>query len=254
MTAESWLRREWGVVRAALAFFTRLPVGAQPAAADLALAVRYLPLVGWVVGALSAGVYALASWGLPSSLAVVLALTTGLLVTGAFHEDGWADTLDGLGGGWTRERALTIMKDSHIGSFGVIGLVMLLLGKYAALDALAPVGVAAALIAGHTLSRLAPVVLMRRMTYARSEASKAAAVITLPDDQALWTATACALLPLFWLPAGPAMTGVLLALLAAGGMAWWQWRRLGGYTGDTLGATQQAAELAFYLGLACISI
>jgi adenosylcobinamide-GDP ribazoletransferase len=115
----------------ALAYFTRLPVPGWVAFAPekLGQAARFLPLVGWLVAAIGAAVFWLAAQVLPVDIAVVLSMAATVRVTGAFHEDGWADTCDGLGGGWTKARVLEIMKDSRIGSFGAIGLVLLLLAN-----------------------------------------------------------------------------------------------------------------------------
>ena len=122
----------------AVGFFSRLPVpGWVEFSPDkLGRAARFLPLVGWLIAVIGAAVFWLAVQVLPVELAVVLSMAATIRATGAFHEDGWADTCDGLGGGWTREQVLQIMKDSRIGSYGAIGLVLLLLAKYLVLSAL----------------------------------------------------------------------------------------------------------------------
>ena len=127
-------RRELEYFFGALRFFTRLPVPAWVGHSPAALnhSARYFPLVGLVVGLLGALVFAFASFFLPKTLAVLLAMAATLLATGAFHEDGWADMVDGFGGGWTRERTLEIMKDSSIGSYGTIALALMLVGKFMA--------------------------------------------------------------------------------------------------------------------------
>jgi adenosylcobinamide-GDP ribazoletransferase len=123
----------------ALGFFTRLPVPGwvEFAPEKLGQAARFLPWVGWIIGLISAAVYGLAVQVLPVDLSMVLAMVASIRATGAFHEDGWADTCDGLGGGWSRAQILAIMKDSRIGSYGTIGLVVMLLAKYLALADLA---------------------------------------------------------------------------------------------------------------------
>jgi adenosylcobinamide-GDP ribazoletransferase len=129
----------------ALQFFTRLPIPSWVGfeAAWLHHASRYFPLVGAVVAAIAAGVYALAALVLPAPVAVLLSTAAGIYATGAFHEDGFADMCDGFGGGQTRERVLEIMKDSRIGAYGAIGIILLLAVKCAALSALPPVAVLA---------------------------------------------------------------------------------------------------------------
>ncbi|MBW7902171.1 MAG: adenosylcobinamide-GDP ribazoletransferase [Rhodocyclaceae bacterium] len=246
------LRREFEYFFGAVRFFTRLPVpawvGHSPEALDRS--ARYFPLVGLIVGLIGALVFVFASFFFPKTLAVLLAMAATLLVTGAFHEDGWADTLDGLGGGHTRERALEIMKDSRLGSYGAIALVLMLLGKFMALIELDMVLVAPALIAGHALSRLCAVSLLRFLDYAREE-GKAKPLATRISAGELALAAVFGLAGLALLPPAGALAGLVFAVVAAAFMARKFARRLGGYTGDCLGATQQLAELAFYFGLLC---
>lgn len=239
----------------ALAYFTRLPVPGWVAFAPekLSHAARFLPLVGWLVGATGAAVFWLAAQVLPIDIAVVLSMAATIRVTGAFHEDGWADTCDGLGGGWTKARVLEIMKDSRIGSFGAIGLVLLLLGKYHALTDLGAeqdYPLVAALLVAHPLSRLAAVSLMAVLDYARTDdSSKSAPVARRLTTAELGLATLFGVLPLLLLNPREA----LAALVATAAVTLWALRtfarRLGGYTGDCLGATQQLAEVAIYFGI-----
>ena len=155
----------------ALQFFTRLPiprwVGFQPH--WLQHATRYFPLVGWIVAWACALVYLAAVQFWPQMVAVLLSTAAGIWLTGAFHEDGFADVCDGLGGAVSRERALEIMRDSRLGSYGVIGIVALLLAKLAALQALLPLQVLAVLGMAHPLSRWLATCLIWRMEYVREE-------------------------------------------------------------------------------------
>jgi adenosylcobinamide-GDP ribazoletransferase len=155
----------------ALQFFTRLPiprwVGFEPA--WLHHASRYFPAVGLVVAAIAGAVYAAAALVLPPAVAVLLSTAAGIYATGAFHEDGFADSCDGLGGGHTRERVLEIMKDSRIGAYGAIGIGLLLATKVATLASMPKLAVLGALLAAHPLSRLMACSLIWRMEYARAE-------------------------------------------------------------------------------------
>ncbi len=239
----------------ALGFFTRLPVPGwvEFAPEKLGQAARFLPWVGWIVGLISALVYGLAVQVLPVDLAVVLAMAAGIRTTGAFHEDGWADTCDGLGGGWNRAQILAIMKDSRIGSYGTIGLVLMLLAKYLALVDLGAeqdYPVIAALLVAHPLSRLTAVSLMAVLDYARSDDSaKSATVARRPTLAELGIATLGGILPLLLLnPVEAFLVLVLAAVVGVLAMRTFA-LRLGGYTGDCLGATQQVAEMIIYLGL-----
>ncbi len=246
------LRRELAYFFGAVRFFTRLPVPAWVGHSPEALnhSARYFPLVGLVVGLIGALVFAFASFFFPKTLAVLLAMAATVLVTGAFHEDGWADMVDGFGGGWTRERTLEIMKDSRIGSYAAIALTLLLLGKFMALVELDMLLVAPALVAGHALSRLCATSLLYFLDYAREE-GKAKPLATRITNGELALAATFGLVALLLLPPAGALAGLLFAAVATVFMARKFIRRLGGYTGDCLGATQQLAELAFYFGLLC---
>lgn len=251
------LFREIEFFWAALRFFTRLPVPAWVghSQAQLDRAARYFPLVGVVIGTLGAVTTELAALVLPVSLAVLLGMAATLLATGAFHEDGLADAVDGFGGGWEKTQVLTIMKDSRIGSYGAIAIALALLAKYNALmeiDAeFPPYFLAAALVSAHAASRFCSGSLIRFMAYVREdETAKSKPLARRMSTaewlwSALWGLLPCLLLGLAALPA--------LALAAAVTFAAARHfqRRIGGYTGDCLGATQQLAELGFYGGLLC---
>lgn len=247
------VRRELEYFFGAVRFFTRLPVPAWVGHSSEALnaSARYFPAVGLVVGGLSALVYwaALQLWTAP--VAVLLAMAASLFATGAFHEDGLADMVDGFGGGWEKARILEIMKDSRVGSFGAVALVLALSGKWALLVALPEALVPAALVAGHAVSRFASTGLIRLLDYVREDAeSKAKPLATRLSWGALAVAALFAALPLVWLPPLSVAIALGLVVLATGWLARRFVRWIGGYTGDCLGATQQVAELAFYLGLA----
>ena len=240
----------------ALQFFTRVPiprwVGFEPA--WLQQAVRYFPLVGWLVGLATAGVYLAAERFWPQPVAVLLSTIAGIWLTGAFHEDGFADTCDGFGGGLTRERVLEIMKDSRIGAYGAIGIGLLLGLKCVLLTNLPPAAVAGALLVAHPLSRLASVTLIWRMDYAR-EQGKAKPLAQDMSDADYAIAALTVGLPLLaacytdWFGWRGLVAGGVGMLLATFWLARLFQRRIGGFTGDCLGAVQQLAEVLFYLGL-----
>ncbi|MCL2523098.1 MAG: adenosylcobinamide-GDP ribazoletransferase [Betaproteobacteria bacterium] len=250
------LRRELAYFLGAIRFFTRLPVPAWVGHSTEALdaSARYFPAVGLIVGALAALVYLAARQFWPLPLAVLLSMAATIYATGAFHEDGLSDATDGLGGGWDKLRILAIMKDSRVGSYGVVALWLGLTAKFAALVAFAPAHAPWALIAGHAVSRYASTVLLATMIYVREDQeSKAKPLATKLSGGGLAVATAFAalgLLPLLCLFPWPgALAGCLAAALATLWLAAKFRRWLGGYTGDCLGAVQQVAEIAFYLGL-----
>ena len=252
--------RELGVFFAALRFFTRLPVPSWVGHSQQQLeqAARYFPLVGAIVGGIGALVTIAVARQLPTSLAILAGMAATLLVTGAFHEDGLADAADGFGGGRDKSHALEIMKDSRIGSFGAIAITMMLLAKFNALaqiDALDGRQVLAfALVAGHALSRFGSTTLICALDYARADDSaKARALTRRLSGAKLAVAALFGLAPCLLLAASKVWVAIALAAAVTFLSAAYFVRRIGGYTGDCLGATQQVAELAFYVGLSCVS-
>ncbi len=239
----------------ALGFFTRIPVPAWvPWSSErLNHAARFFPLVGWVVGAVGAGSLLAFLWVLPVSVAVILSVAVTIRLTGAFHEDGWADTCDGLGGGWDRLQVLTIMKDSRIGTYGSAGLMLMLLAKVAALIELAsvsPTTAALALLVAHALSRLASTSLIHTLAYVREdELSKSKPLARALSPGELATASLFGALPLLLLPPLASVMALAAAALTTLWAARVFQRRLGGYTGDCLGAAQQGSELVIYLAI-----
>ena len=248
------IRAELDYFFAALRFFTRLPVPdwVGHSSAQLNHAARYFPLVGAIVGAIGAAVTLAAMRLWPAPLAILSGMAATLLATGAFHEDGLADSIDGFGGGWTREQVLAIMKDSRIGSYGAIGIGLALLAKFEALAVLPPPILAYALIAGHTVSRFASTTLIFALDYARDDASsKAKPLATRLGVGELAVAATFGLAPCLLLPATQAAVALLLVAVVTLLAARYFVKRIGGYTGDCLGATQQLTELAFYFGMTC---
>lgn len=237
-------------LKVAAIFLTRLPVRSDGPVGmrDLAAAAYLFALVGAAVGAGGAAAYWAATLlGLPSLPASIAALAAMIALTGALHEDGLADTADALGAGADRARALAIMRDSRIGSYGTIALVLALLARLIALAGLWDPGrVTGVLIAAAALSRAAMPVVMLAQPSARAEGLAASAGRPAP----LRVALGCALglvIALACLPAIPALQAALALAAVAGLVAWRLGRRFGGCTGDTLGAVQQAGEIAFLM-------
>ena len=238
----------------ALQFLTRLPVRTESVFTPERMRETpgYYPAVGVLVGLIT-GVLA---WGFslifPPMVAVLLSTLGGLLVTGALHEDGLADLCDGLGGGSTRERALEIMRDSGLGTYGVLALVLALGGKIAALAALPVWALPMVLVAGHAASRASMLAVMASAEYVRAEGAGSAMAGGISSASARMAAltTAAALLPmLLFLPHLALIGGVLGLIFAHAAIRQRFVARLGGYTGDCLGAVQQVSEIGFYLGV-----
>ncbi|MDR6625644.1 adenosylcobinamide-GDP ribazoletransferase [Caulobacter segnis] len=252
----TWLWRQAQLLLCAVQFLTRIPTPSLTGFESdwITRATRYFSLVGQGVGAISAGAFLLGFhvWG--AGVAAVLAIGLGLLITGAFHEDGLADTADGLGGGQTAQRRLEIMKDSRIGTYGVCALAIALGLKVAVLSTLSAQLGALALLAAHGVGRAASVVAMRTTPYAPSgEAGKWKPTPMGARTGEVIVALVIAAWPLLLLPAPAAGLGLALGAIAALALARTAVRLIGGHTGDVLGAVEQVFEVGFLLGLAALA-
>lgn len=235
----------------ALSFFSRLPVPRNlPYSSErMNQAGRYFALVGLLLGAICAAVYGLLSQFLPANIAILLTMAASLLLTGAFHEDGLTDMADGIGGGMTLERRLTIMKDSRIGTYGASALIMALLGKYVLLTTLAgQISLVPVLLLGYTLSRTVAATLIYDMPYVSDpDSSKSKPLANRQSRLELVVLCLCGLLPLLAFTAVVWLWAVLICLGLRYAMKHWLMKRLGGFTGDCLGGVQQITELALYI-------
>jgi len=260
---KNMLAREWRYFLLAVGFFTRVPVPqhADFDERDLNYASKYFPLIGIFVGFIGACIYLLSAVFLPLAIAILLSMASTIYLTGAFHEDGLADSADGMGGGWSREQILTIMKDSRLGTYGAITLCLVLFSKFQLLYALNSEWIPIAMVMAHAISRLCAVWVMATLNYAK-QSGKAKPLATEISGTALLIANALGLLPLFLVMMmlvinDHSLVKIAMLILMVGlsvmlSWVWWQTKVkkwLGGYTGDTLGAMQQITELAFYFGL-----
>jgi len=248
------LDREGRRLATAATFLTRLPWVARWASgapAELAHSVRYFPLIGALIGLLVGAVFYSLSALLPATLSAILALTIGVLLTGAFHEDGLADTADGLGGSFERARKLEIMRDSRLGTYGTLALILLMLAKVSALAALAPASAIGALVAAHSLARFSSLPLIIWLPYVREGSHKPLAEgVGMPDLLIAFSLTVVLLI----CSVGLSNTLLLLALsglvVALSGRYFKQ--QLGGITGDCLGASNQLTELTVLIALCAL--
>jgi adenosylcobinamide-GDP ribazoletransferase len=231
----------------ALGFFSRIPMPAwiDYSPENLNRASRYFTLVGWLLGGLVALVFLAADTLFSNSISLWLAMVFSLLLTGAFHEDGLADTADGFGGAFAREKKISIMKDSRIGTYGAAALVMVLLGKYLLL--IENTQIAIAIFIAYALSRTVAASLVFDMRYVADDdgsKSKPLANNQSKTDLIILLATC---LPLFfllyWQKAALIIATLLIVRYAA---KFYFQKQIGGYTGDCLGAVQQISELVIY--------
>ena len=244
-----WYQNLW----AALIFFTRLPFWRiyQSPQSSYKAVVEFWPLAGWLTGGIMAAALYLGSMVFPWPVAVMLAIVVRLLVTGALHEDGLADFFDGFGGGTDRDRILAIMKDSHIGTYGVIGLILYILLLGATLCCMPPRIAAIAVLAADPFAKLVSCSLVTMLPYARSEEeAKNKTVyrkISVPAAIGLALQGLLPMLLMLWLTSiewyfvmvVPYMVMYFLYLLIK--------RKIGGYTGDCCGAVCLLVELSIYL-------
>lgn len=233
--------------RAAVGLLTRVPSRSGP---ETESAIPWLPVVGLLIGAAVAGVYAALRDAITPLAAGAVAIGGGALLTGGFHEDGLADTADAFGAGVSRERRLQILKDPHHGTFGVLALAFTVATRIAALAALDRWGALAALPAAHALSRAAPAIQLWLLPAATADGLGATYSQPAGCRRALFSAAAggiaaVALLGAWSIPA------VAVAILVASVLSWLALRKIDGITGDVLGATQQLIEIGVLL--LCVS-
>lgn len=239
----------------AVGFFTRIPVPDHPNFNERAMnnTSYYFPLIGLLVGALNLLVFWLGAQLFSVPIAVVLMLGFSFMLTGGFHEDGWADTFDGLGGAFERSKKLSIMTDSRLGTYGSLALFFILVIKVLSLTELLSVNTLLVFLIGHGVSRWVAMLAMVFCKYVRVDANKAKPVAQ-KISVVKWVLSGLVLLPvLIFVP-----LSILVVVLLTSFMACFIWihilkNQLGGYTGDTLGAIQQTVEVTVYLSwLACI--
>jgi adenosylcobinamide-GDP ribazoletransferase len=262
------MKKEIRIFFTALMFLTRIgvPKNIDHSPEYLQKSPKYFPVVGWIVGSLSALSFLVFGKYVSADIGILASMLTGILVTGAFHEDGFADVCDGFGGGWTKEKILQIMKDSRIGAFGAIGLISILGTKFLVLKELPQFNPDLAhpgsniffnsryfiltMIAAHSLSRLMPVWVIQSSGYvSEPETSKSKPIadkkLSVPE---LVLATLFALSPFIFL-SWHFLLAILPVVYATYELKKYFEKWIGGYTGDCLGAIQQVTEIVFYLSV-----
>ncbi|MDY8138889.1 adenosylcobinamide-GDP ribazoletransferase [Aquimarina sp. 2201CG5-10] len=249
------MKKEIHIFLTALMFFTRIPV---PKRVDhdpdyLRMSSKYFSLVGIIVGSIGATVFYGASFIFSIEISLLLSIFATIYATGAFHEDGFADVCDGFGGGWTKEKILVIMKDSRLGTYGTIGLLLILSIKFMTLREVQPYYIPLVLIAGHSLSRFIATTLIYTHPYVRdTQDSKAKPAAKSMSASMLLISGIFGITPLLifknpWIFITIIPMYISKMFLAAKFKKW-----IGGQTGDCAGAVQQLSEVIFYLTIIVI--
>ncbi|MBD3749529.1 MAG: adenosylcobinamide-GDP ribazoletransferase [Sphingobacteriales bacterium] len=246
------MKKEIRIFFTALMFFTRIPC---PSYTDhdpeyLNRSAKYFTLVGIIVGSISALVFYLSQWIFPLEIALLLSFVASILTTGAFHEDGFADVCDGFGGGWTKEKILDIMKDSRVGTYGLVGLILLMALKFTALHSIASPLIIPTIISAHAISRLNSVSLIYTDEYAREDLlSKAKPLATKMSTTDFLIACFFGLAPLILMGNYYVFLSIIPLILTKIYFSKYFNKWIGGYTGDCLGTVQQVSEVIYYLSV-----
>lgn len=245
--------KEWNTLLTALMFYTRIPVPGNIlfSADELNRSTRYFPFMGFVVGIAGALVFWGSGFIFPHAVAVIFSMVATIYITGAFHEDGFADFCDGFGGGYTKSKILEIMKDSRLGTYGAIGLFLILMLKFQCLSLFSGIDYIKILIAAHVFSRLSPVVIIYSTSYVREDAeSKVKPIGHKGSLKTLLIAVITGILSLMLMPFSLVFLLILLGISVSIFIVFRRYiiHKIGGYTGDVLGALQQLTEIGFYIG------
>ncbi|WP_271784208.1 adenosylcobinamide-GDP ribazoletransferase [Aquimarina algiphila] len=244
------MKKEIYIFFTALMFFTRIPcpkwVNHDPQ--YLRLSSKYFPLIGIIVGSIGALIYYGASFLFSTEISLLLSIFATVYATGAFHEDGFADVCDGFGGGWTKEKILLIMKDSRLGTYGTVGLLLILGVKFAALRETNTSYIPLILISGHSLSRFIATTLIFTHSYVRdTEDSKAKPAAKSMTISMLIISSIFGIAPLFFFK-NPWIFLTLIPMYVSKMFLAYKFKKwIGGQTGDCAGAVQQLSEVVFYL-------
>jgi adenosylcobinamide-GDP ribazoletransferase len=249
------MKNEIRIFFTALMFYTRIPCPSYTDHSEeyLNKATRYFPLIGWIVGAGVVLTIYLLHFILPLPICVILSLATSVLMTGSFHEDGFADVCDGFGGGWTQSKILEIMKDSRVGTYGVVALIILFLLKISSTLELLQLDATFAfksIFLAHVLSRFTAISILFTHQYAREDATSKIKPLAKSLSVKNLAISAFITIPAFLLFQNPYVFLVfipvyLMKIYLASYFTKW----IGGYTGDCLGATQQITEVVIYLAM-----
>lgn len=246
------MREQWNIFWNAVMFFTRIPTPRVTYSEEiLNKSARFFPLVGGLVGILNFACFWVCNQIYSKEISLALSMVFSFLLTGGFHEDGLADSCDAFGGGYTKEKILEIMKDSRIGSFGVLGLFSILLLKFLTLREISNSHLLAGFVLGHSLSRLQPLWIMSFLRYVQFE-GKSKPIAIQPSISTSFIAHVTVLVFILLFQEIKFFILLIPVLVFTVIYIWYLKKKISGYTGDCLGAGQQISEVLIYLTILCI--
>lgn len=247
-TAQTMLKQAFNRYLVAQMFLTRVPTPATVkwSEDELAASTPYFPAVGIVVGLVASSAYFIGYIGWGPNLAALFAIAAGILATGAFHEDGLADSADGIGGSFDIEKKLAIMRDSRVGTYGSVALILVVLAKVLVLTPVEAIRVPAILITAHVVARWSSLPMIYDNNYVREQGSGKPFAATVTRHR-LIAASVFTLLCVIVCVQLQAVSVILIAILAVLVSRWYLHRKLGGITGDVLGAVNSITELLVYM-------
>ncbi len=246
------MKQQFHYFLTAVLFFTRIPCPkwVNHSSEALLKSNRFFPLIGIVVGSIAASIFYAASFIFPKEIAIILSMISSIWITGALHEDGFADVCDGFGGGWTKDKILSIMKDSVLGAFGVIGLIIILGLKFYCLNFFDSKTLPLIIISAHAISRYNTTLLLFSHSYVRDEAtSKVKINNNKLSLTSLIIAFVIGITPLFIFKSPIILLSLIPLFITYLYLSNYYKKWIGGYTGDCAGALQQVSEIVFYLSL-----
>ncbi len=245
---QGFIRRQFNLFLHAIMFYSRIPTGKiSYSEENQTQSIRFFPLIGIIVGAVGGGVFMVCSYILPQAVAAILSLVVMLLTTGALHEDGLSDFFDGFGGGYTKERILEIMKDSRVGVYGAIALIVLFLLKFVIYTSTDIKILPTVIIVANASSRFMVLVMMKSSVYVRIENSKSSHSKNPISSATLFVAFIFAAVPFVLMPWQIVLTIIPVYTIILILLRQYTQKKIGGFTGDVLGALQQLCEIGFYI-------
>lgn len=245
---QGFIWRQFNLLLHAIMFYSRIPIGKiSYSEENQTQSIRFFPLIGIIVGVIGGGIFMACSYILPQAVAAIISIIAMLLTSGAMHEDGLSDFFDGFGGGYTKERILEIMKDSRVGVYGAVSLTILFLFKFAIYTSIGITTLPLVIIVANASSRFMVLVMMKSSLYVRIEKSKSSHSRNPISLITLLVAFIFAGVPFVFMPWQIILSVIPVYTIILILFRQYTQKKIGGFTGDVLGALQQLCEVGFYI-------